>query len=84
MFCFSVEKLTFYRYSPIYKRYSHLKWPLYCLDGLSFVDDDNEDNGIEFHSWKGDYEIERYSMPYGNLGYEGKRRALTGNIWTRG
>ena len=67
-------------YSPIYNDEETGLWPIYDLN-LKFTD---KESYIEFHSWKGDYDPEKWYLPEGNLPYKGKRRKLKGTIWTRG
>lgn len=76
------NKGTWIAYSLIENRYGGY-WTLYDLDGLSYADDENNAR-IEFHSWKGDYEPQKFYMPSGNLPYCGKERRLQGTVWTRG
>ena len=65
-------------YSQIYNRYDGGVWPIYDID-LEFVDDENE---IEYHSWKADYDPEVDNFDF--LQGEGPRKNLRGTVWTRG
>lgn len=67
-------------YSPISNYYCGGYWPIYDIC-LQYTDDEPS---IEFHSWKGDYEPDRYATVYGSLPYKGTKRKFSGTVWTRG